>query len=42
MSPLPLANTCGAAWKLRDEVERVGVAEDEEGAEHEADVADAR
>ena len=28
--------------EARDEVERAGVAEDEEGAEHEADVADAR
>ena len=36
----PGANTCGAARKLAEEVERARVAEDEEGAEHEPDVAD--
>ena len=39
-SPLPEVNTCGAAWKLAEQVEGVGVAEDEEGPEHEADVAE--
>ena len=41
-SPLPEANTCGAAWKLPTQVEGVRVAEDEEGPEHEADVAERR